>query len=136
MNIDNPTPADARKTVAVIGASPNRRKYGNKSVRAHLAQGWRVFPVHPTAEQVEGLTVYPTLAAVPVGKLDRITVYVPPQIGIGLLADMAAKHPGEVWLNPGAESDALVARAEALGLPVIQACSIVDLGVRPSQFAD
>jgi len=136
MDVDNPQSADVRKTVAVIGASPHRRKYGNKSVRAHLAQGWRVFPVHPTAKQVEGLTAYPTLAAVPVEKLDRITVYVPPQIGIGLLTDMAAKHPDEVWLNPGAESDELVAKAEALGLPVIQACSIVDLGVRPSQFAD
>ncbi|MDZ4684151.1 MAG: CoA-binding protein [Planctomycetaceae bacterium] len=136
MNASHQTSADGQKTVAVIGASPNRRKYGNKSVRAHLAQGWRVFPVHPTAEQVEGLTAYPTLAAIPVEKLDRITVYVPPQIGIDLLDEMAAKHPHEVWLNPGAESEELVAKAEGLGLPIIQAYSIVDLGVRPSQFAD
>ena len=44
------------------------------------------------------------------------TVYVPPEIGIGLLDAMAAAGAKEVWLNPGTETDALVARARALGL--------------------
>lgn len=124
------------KTVAVIGASRNRAKYGNKSVRAHLAQGWKVFPVHPSAAEIEGQPAYPTVAAVPVDRLDRVTMYVPPDVGLGLLEDIAMKQPAELWLNPGSESSALVARAVALGLPVIQACSIVDLGLSPAHFAD
>jgi predicted CoA-binding protein len=126
----------ARPTVAVLGASANRKKYGNKSVRAHLSQGYEVFPVHPTAGEIEGLRAYPDLASVPVADLDRVTVYLPPQIGIRLLEQIAAKHPKEVWLNPGAESPELVAKAESLGLPIIQACSIVNVGVVPTDFDD
>lgn len=127
-------PHSSPPTVAVIGASSDRRKYGNKSLRAHVQQGYEVFPVNPHETKIEGLTAYPNLAAVPREFLDRITIYVPPQVGITLLAAIAAKHPKEVWLNPGAESPELIAKAEALGLPVIQACSIVDLGVSPGQF--
>ncbi len=123
-------------TVAVLGASADRRKYGNKSVRAHVLQEYEVFPVNPTEREIEGLKAYPNLASVPVAQLDRITVYLPPQIGIGLLEQMAAKRPKEVWFNPGSESPALLARAETLGLPVITACSIVDVGAHPSEFTD
>lgn len=123
-------------TVAVVGASANRAKYGNKSVRAHLRQGYRVFPINPHAETIEGLPVWGSVADVPVERLDRITVYVPPEIGITLLEQFAAKRPTEVWFNPGSESEALLKRAEEVGLPAIMACSIVDLGASPSEFGD
>lgn len=127
-------PATDRKTVVVIGASADRSKYGNKSVRAHAQQGWQVFPVNPHATEIEGWPAFASIRDVPTPQVDRVTMYVLPHIGIELLADIADKRPSEVWLNPGTESDRLVARAEELGLSVIQACSIVDLGVRPSQF--
>ena len=123
-----------RPTVAVLGASTDRRKFGNKSVRAHLSRGYEVFPIHPTAGKIEGLKAYPNLESVPVPTLDRITVYLPPQIGITLLEQIAAKHPKEVWLNPGSESEELIAKAQELGLPVIQACSIVNTGAVPADF--
>jgi predicted CoA-binding protein len=123
-------------TVAVVGASENRAKYGNKSVRAHLRQGYRVFPINPHASSIEGLDVWSSVAETPVERLDRITVYVPPAIGITLLEQFVAKQPSEVWFNPGSESEALLRRAEELGLPVITACSIVDLGTSPSEFGD
>lgn len=122
------------KTVAVIGASANRSKYGNKSVRAHAAQGYTVYPVHPAESEIEGWRVYASIRDIPVDRVDRVTMYVLPHIGISLLEDILAKSPGEVWLNPGTESDKLIARAEQLGLPVIQACSIVDLGTSPAAF--
>lgn len=122
------------KMVAVIGASPDRNKYGNKSVRAHAAMGWTVYPINPTADVIEGWTVYRSIREIPVAAVERVTMYVLPQIGISLLDDIASKRPSEVWLNPGTESEALIQRAEELGLPVIQACSIVDLGTTPAEF--
>jgi uncharacterized protein len=122
------------KTVAVIGASTNRAKYGNKSVRAHAAQGYTVYPINPTETEIEGWRVYASIRDIPVDRVDRVTMYVLPHIGITLLEDILAKSPGEVWLNPGTESDKLIARAEQLGLPVIQACSIVDLGTSPAVY--
>ena len=117
-------------TVAVIGASNARQKFGNKAVRAYLRQGWTVYPVNPTETTVEGLKVYPTIADVP-GPVDRVSMYVPPSVGITLLDAIKAKGTAELFLNPGSESDELLERATALGLDPIQACSIVDIGERP-----
>ena len=64
--------------------------------------------------------------------VDRVAFYVPPAIGITLLSGIARKGGvSEVFLNPGSESDELVAEAERLRLPTIQACAIVDIGERP-----
>jgi predicted CoA-binding protein len=124
------------RTVAVIGAGPDRRKFGNKSVRAHAAAGYTVYPVHPTADAVEGLTAYRSVADVPAGPLDRVTVYLPPAVGLTVLADIATRSPAEVWFNPGADSPEVLAEARRLGLNAIAACSIVNLGVSPAQFPD
>jgi acyl-CoA synthetase (NDP forming) len=117
-------------SVAVIGASNDRAKFGNKAVRAYRRQGWTVYPVNPTEPIIEGLTAYPTVEAIP-GAVDRAALYVPPRVGLGLLAGIARKSVGELFANPGAESDELLAEAERLGLAVIQACAIVDIGERP-----
>jgi uncharacterized protein len=124
------------RTVAVIGASPDRRKFGNKSVRAHQTAGFTVYPVTPNADTVEGLTAYRSLADAPAGPLDRVTVYLPPPIGLKVLPEIAARAPGEVWFNPGADAPEVLAEARRLGLNVIAACSIVDLGLSPSAFGD
>jgi predicted CoA-binding protein len=114
-----------KPTVAILGASRDRHKFGNRSVRAHLQAGYQVFPVNPHASEIEGLTAYPDLASVPVQKLDRISVYLPPEVALGLLEEIQSRGAKEVWFNPGSDSPELVARAEALGLEIIRACSIV-----------
>ena len=119
-------------TVAILGASADRSKFGNKAVRAFLARGYDVYPVNPKGGDVEGLPVSKSLAEIPADvTLDRISVYLPPAIGLKSLPEIAARGTGELWLNPGSESDELVAAAEKLGLNVIQACSIVAVGMSP-----
>lgn len=120
-------------TVAVIGASNDREKYGNRAVRAHVRQGYTVYPINPNVSTVEGVTAYPSLADVP-GRVDRVTLYVPPEVGLTLLEDIASAAPSEFFVNPGAESDALVAKAYELGLQPMLACSIVDIGETPSML--
>jgi predicted CoA-binding protein len=120
----------AGRTVAVLGASSAPHKFGYKAVRAYLRQGWIVYPVNPNETTIEGLTVYPSLAAIP-GPIDRVSVYLPPAVGETVLEEIKRAAPKELFLNPGSESDALIARAESLGLEPILACSIVDIGERP-----
>lgn len=121
------------KTVAVIGASSDRRKFGNKALRAFRNQGHTVIPINPNEEEVEGLKTYASVRDVP-GHIDMATFYVPPETGETLLADVAAKQIPEVWINPGAESRSLVARAEALGIRPILACSILAVGEDPYEY--
>ena len=120
-------------SVAVIGASADRTKFGNKAVRAYLRRGWTVYPVHPHATEIEGLRAYPSLRDVP-APLDRVSLYLPPDTGLAVLDDLAAVPHKEFYVNPGAESPQLIARAEALGLQPIEACSIVEIGVSPSSL--
>ena len=126
----------AQPTVAIVGASADRRKFGNKAVRAHAAQGYQVFPIHPTAVEIEGHQAYPSVGDVAVDRLDRVCLYVPPAVGLKLLDDIASKSVGELWVNPGAESDELFAKAQQLGLNTIFACSIVGVGMRPDQLEE
>ncbi len=119
------------KTVAIIGASADSSKFGNKAVRAFRQQGFTVYPVNPKESAIEGIACYASIAEVPV-RPDKISVYLPPPVVLKLLPAIASKGCDELWLNPGTESDEVLAAAEKLGLNVIQACSIVAVGVSPS----
>jgi hypothetical protein len=121
------------QTVAVIGASNDRTKFGNKAVRAFVQQGYEVYPVHPAEAAIEGIKAWKSILEVPV-RPDRVTVYLPPARLLPVLKDIAARGCDELWLNPGTESDAVLVEAERLGLNVVQACSIVGVGVSPGQL--
>ena len=125
-----------KPTVAIMGASADRSKFGNKSVRAHLAQGYDVYPINPKGGEIEGLTAYASIEDVPVETLDRVSMYLPPAIGLSVLEAIGAKGCNELFLNPGSDSDEVIAKAEQLGLNPIVACSIVDVGHSPGEFAN
>ena len=125
-----------QKTVAVVGASSDRRKFGNKAVRAFAKAGWQVFPINPNETAVEGHTAYPSVEQTPAGTLDLVSLYVPPPVGVKLLPALAARKPSEIWVNPGAGSAELLATADRLGLRVRSLCSILELGLSPGDFSD
>lgn len=121
------------KSIAIVGASNDRRKYGNKAVRAFKDGGWTVYPVNPKGGEIEGLPVYADLSEVP-APVDRVSMYVPPEVGKEMLDAIAAKQPAEFFLNPGSEDEELMERARAKGLEPITACSIVNIGLSPAQY--
>lgn len=123
------------KTIAIIGASNDRKKYGNKAVRAFKDGGWTVYPVNPKLEEVEGIKCYASIEDVP-EPIDRVSMYVPAKRGKEMLEPIAAKNPAEFFLNPGSEDEELIRRACELGLNPIQACSIVNIGLRPDMYPD
>jgi uncharacterized protein len=118
------------KVVAVIGASGDRSKFGNRALRAFQKQGYTVVAINPNETEVEGLKTYASVLDVP-GPVDMASFYVPPHVGEQVIAEVARKGIPEVWLNPGAESDELIARARALHIQPIVACSIVAIGENP-----
>ena len=125
------------KVVAVIGASQDPRKFGNKAVRAFRYRGYEVVPVNPICaaanDTIEGLATYASVLDVP-GAVDLATLYVPPEVGERVVPEIAQKHIRELWVNPGAESAALLERATELGLHLTLQCSIVAIGESPADY--
>ena len=113
-------------TIAVIGASKDRSKYGNIAVRSYRDAGYEVFPVHPKETEIEGLKAYRSVLDIP-APLDRVSVYLSPQVGMKVIEEIARKGTRELFLNPGSESNELIEKGRALGLNIIVACSITAL---------
>ena len=114
---------------AVVGASVDRSKYGNKVLRCYQQHGREVYPINARAEEVEGLKAYPSLAALPV-PVKAISVITPPAITEQVVRDAAAAGVTHIWMQPGAESDEAIRLAEAAGMAVIAGgpCLLVVLG--------
>ena len=121
------------KTVAVVGASSDRNKFGNKALRAFQSEGHTVIPINPNEREVEGIPTYASVLDVP-GSIDMATVYVQPDIAMGLLDEFEQKGIPEVWINPGAETDEMIATARKRKTKVIFACSIIGVGRSPHEF--
>ena len=121
------------KTVAVVGASSDRRKFGNKALRAFQAEGHRVIPINPNESEVQGIRTFRSVIDVP-EPIDMATVYVQPDVCLLLLPEFEQKGIPEIWINPGAESDEVLTEARRRKLNVIAACSIVGIGQNPYSY--
>ena len=113
-------------TIAVLGASADPEKYGNRCVVMYKERGWRVLPVNPKGGEIEGLPVLTSLDDID-EPIDRLSLYLPPAVTLGQLPAIARVAPAEFFVNPGAESPELIAAAEAAGLQPLQACALVAL---------
>ena len=121
------------KTVAVVGASSDRRKFGNKALRAFQAEGYRVIPINPNETRVEGIPTYASVLDVP-ERIDMATVYVQPDVALRLLPEFEREADPRDLDQPGADSDELLIEARRRKLNVIAACSIVAIGRNPGAF--
>jgi len=114
---------------AVVGASENLSKYGAKVFACYRQNGRTAYPVNPRAETVQGEPAYPCLGDLPEA-VESVSIITPPEVTEAVVEDAAASGARSLWMQPGAESPAAIARAEALGLEVIAGgpCLLVVLG--------
>ena len=114
---------------AVVGASTDRDKYGNKVLRVYQQTKRPVYPINPKADEVEGLQAYPDLASLPEA-VHGISVITPPQVTAKIAEQAAELGIRNIWMQPGAEFEGAEARGEELGLNIIPgtACILVVLG--------
>jgi predicted CoA-binding protein len=123
----------AGRRFAVVGASTDRSKYGNKVLRAYLQNQRDAVPVNPSAEEVEGIRAYHDLASVPDG-IDAVSIITPPAVTEKVVAQALERGIKHIWMQPGAESPAAIAAAEKSGANVISGgpCVLVALRFRES----
>ncbi len=116
---------------AVVGASADRAKFGNKVLRAYKSKGFTVYPVNPTAAEIEGLKAFPSLGALP--ETPRgVSIITPPSVTERVVAEAADAGARFVWMQPGAESPEAIRVARARGLEVIAdgSCFLVETHFR------
>ncbi len=119
---------------AVVGASRDRAKYGNKVLRAYLQNDRKVYPVNPNRKEVEGLEAFPDLASLPQA-VHGISVITKPDVTESIVEEAAESGIKNIWMQPGAESEKAVKRAEELGMNVVAGgpCALVTLRYREDE---
>jgi len=112
---------------AVVGASNDRTKYGNRVLRAYQRKGWKVYPVNPREPEIEGLTAYPDLESLP-EKPRGVSIITPPAVTERIVQEAANAGARFVWMQPGAESPEAIRIARERGLEVIAdgSCFLVE----------
>jgi predicted CoA-binding protein len=108
----------AEHTLAVVGASRSGRGFGNAAFRELRSKGYRLFAVHPEAEQVEGERCYPSLKALP-EPVGGALIIVPPQQTEKVVRDAAEAGIRRIWIQQGAESDEAIGFCREQGLEVV-----------------
>jgi uncharacterized protein len=104
--------------LAIVGVSRKGRKFGNMALRELKAKGYRVFPVHPSAEEIEGERCYPTLADVP-RSVGGVLISVPPAQTDIVVREASAAGIGRVWMQQGAQSAEAIRFCEEHGMQVV-----------------
>jgi len=97
----------AKKRFAVVGATDNPEKYGNKIVKNLKSRGYEVYPINPKLKELEGLSCYPSLDEIPV-KVDVVDFVVPPKSTEEVLRQCRELGLNHIWLQPGSESEAAI----------------------------
>lgn len=103
------------KSLAVVGASRNSKKFGNLAYRELKAKGYRVFPVNPNVDHLGDDVCYPSLKALP-EKVDGVVIVVPPKETEKVVQEAAEAGITRVWMQQGAESKEAVKLCEEKGL--------------------
>jgi PAS domain S-box-containing protein len=127
------TKKNSPKTIAIIGASPNKDRMSNKAVRAYLKKGYKVYPINPNYSSVEGLKTHASITQLNI-KPEIVSVYTNPEITKSILIDIVKTSPKTVYFNPGSTDKALIAEIEKTRLKYERACSIMAIGENPEKY--
>ncbi len=127
------TKKNSKRTIAIIGASPNKERMSNKAVRAYLKKGYKVYPINPNYSYVEGIKTHASITQLNI-KPEIVSVYTNPELTRSLLSEIVKASPRKVYFNPGSIDKALIAEIEKTKLKYERACSIMALGENPEEY--
>jgi len=114
--------------VAVYGASQKINRYSNKVIRLLKRKGYEVYPINPTITKIEGLDVFPNLAAIS-QPIHTLTIYLNPARQKAVFDDIVNGDLKRVIFNPGTENKELTEALEKKGIEVLNVCTLVMLQV-------
>src|SRR5262249_35855186 len=104
-----------QKTLAVVGVSRDSKKFGNLAYRELKTKGYRVFPVNPGMDTLDGDRCYANLESLP-EKVDGVVIVVPPGQTEKVVHEVKAAGIKRVWMQQGAESDTAIQFCRSHGI--------------------
>ena len=121
----------ASPAFGVVGASADPHKYGNKVLKVYQQKGLKAIPVNPKEQEIEGVACVASVLDLP-PEVQSISVITPPHVTEEVVELAARKGIRNIWMQPGAESDAAVAACKRHNIKVIAdgSCILVVLGYR------
>ena len=108
----------SQRTLAVVGVSRGGKKFGNAACRELRAKGYRILPVHPTAESIDGEACYPSLAELP-EPVGGVLVVVSPTETEKVVREASAAGIRRIWMQQGAQSPAAIKFCEEQGMSLV-----------------
>ncbi len=106
------------KSIAVVGFSRSGKKFGNMAGKELISRGYEIYPVHPTATEIDGIICYPNLRSLE-GKADALLVSIPAAKVSAVLEEAAQTGLKKIWLQQGSWSREVQQTADRLGLPTV-----------------
>jgi uncharacterized protein len=106
------------KRIAVVGYSRSGKKFGNMAGKELIARGYEIYPVHPNAREIDGMTCYPNLKSLD-GKADALLISIPPANVPPVLEEAVQTGLKNIWLQQGSFSKEVQQTVERLGLTVV-----------------
>ena len=92
--------------IALVGASNNHHKFGNRIYRDLRSKGYDVIPVNPKGKQIEGDRAYSSIEMME-ELPDIVNFVVPPPIAMKVAQEAVELGIEHLWFQPGSESDEL-----------------------------
>jgi len=106
------------KKIAIVGMSRSGKKFGNMASKELKAKGYEIFPVHPEAKEIDGMSCYPDLKSLS-GIVDSVWISILPKNVPPVLEEAAQIGLKNIWLQQGAWSNEVQQTIEQLQLQVV-----------------
>ena len=122
----------AGPALALVGASRSERKFGTLALKTLVSKGYRVYPVHPSAERINGIACVRRLTDVP-EPVSAVVIVVPPARAIDVIREAHAAGMQRVWLQQGSESPQALQVCGELGMEVVSGECVL-MFAQPSSY--
>jgi len=113
---------------AVVGASPDPSKFGNRVLRWYQSHQLAVTPIHPKQDAIEGLKCLKSLSLLPHPRQTAVSIITPPAVTEHVVEDAIKLGIPALWMQPGSHSQKAMKRATEAGLILLAngPCILVD----------
>ena len=108
----------SEKSIAVVGASRDEKKFGYRVYIDLKSKGYNIFPVNPNTEYIADQKCYPDLLSLPV-EIDAALLVIPPSATMQVVKDALSKGIKKIWMQQGSESEEAIRFCEENGIEAV-----------------